>query len=99
MKVRFEFDTDDENFSQAELEAHYQAWRLVHCISEIQDRLRSWLKYDACPRVDEYSHFWNMLSDEQKKFYAEERVPDLDKMTDEIYDIINDNVNMEHLRY
>ena len=47
MIVQFTFDTDSENFSQADLEAHYNAWRLVHCISEIQDELRSWRKHDS----------------------------------------------------
>ena len=51
MKVTFEFDTESENFSQTELEAHYQAWRMAHCLSLIEDQLRQWYKYDNRPAI------------------------------------------------
>ena len=99
MKVIFEFDTDSENFSPAELEMHFQAWHLVHCIDEIREKMRSWTKYDQTPIVNESTFFWEDLTEEKKQFYKEHKIPDVDKMTDEIYDIINQNVNMERLGY
>lgn len=47
MKVTFEFDTDNENFSQCQLEAHYQAESMSYCLSEILKQLREWYSYDS----------------------------------------------------
>ncbi len=47
MKVIFEFDTDNENFSNYQLQAHYQAEDMVYCLSEILKQLREWYSYDS----------------------------------------------------
>lgn len=46
MIVTFQFDTDNENFDNTELEAHYQAKKMAYCLSEIENKLRNWYKYD-----------------------------------------------------
>ena len=53
MKIIFQFDTNDENFSYHELEMYKQAESSVRALSEIQDKMRSWIKYDQTPIVDE----------------------------------------------
>ena len=99
MKVKFEFSTDDESFSYHELEMYKQAESSAHALFEIQNRMRAWLKYDGIPYIDESTFFWDDLSDEDKQYYKEHKVPDVDKMTDEINNIINENVNMEKMGY
>lgn len=51
MIVTFQFDTDSENFDNTELEAHYQANNMACCLSEIENKLRSWYKYDERPAI------------------------------------------------
>ena len=46
MKVKFEFDTESENFDRTELEQHMQASRMAYCISRISDQIRSWYKWE-----------------------------------------------------
>ncbi len=99
MKVKFEFDSESENFSYHELEMYKQAEDSAHALSEIKDKMRSWLKYDQIPYVDENSFFWDDLTEEEKQKYKENKIPDVDKMTDEIYAIINENVSMEKMGY
>lgn len=99
MIIQFTFDTNNENFSYHELEMYKQAEDSAHALSEIKDRMRAWLKYDDIPYVNEDSFFWNNISDAEKQYYKEHKVPDVDKMTDQIYDIINENVNMEKMGY
>ena len=99
MIVQFTFDTASENYDSHELEVHKQALDMACALSEIQDKMRSWLKYDAVPYVDESTFFWDDLSEERKQFYKENKVPDVDRMTDEIYDIIGEHVNMEKMGY
>lgn len=55
MKFIFEFDTESENFSTCELEKYRQAPAMVRCLSDIQEKLREWRKYDgrAAILVDE----------------------------------------------
>lgn len=99
MKVKFEFDTGDENFSYHELEMYKQAEDLAHALFEIQNRMRGWLKYDDIPYIDEKTFFWDDLTEEKKQFYREHKIPDIDRMVDEIKNIINENVNMEKMGY
>ena len=47
MKVKFEFDTESENFDRTELEQHIQASRMASCISKISDQIRSWYKWET----------------------------------------------------
>ena len=99
MIIQYTFNTESENFSYHELETYKQAQDMACALNEIKEKMRSWLKYDQVPYVDENTFFWNDLSDEKKQFYRENKIPDVDKMTDEIYDIINENVNMEKMGY
>lgn len=46
MKFIFEFDTESEDFSTCELEKYRQAPAMTYCISEIQEKVREWRKYD-----------------------------------------------------
>ena len=99
MIVKYIFNTASEDYDYHEHEMYKQAFDTAHALSEIQDKMRSWLKYDATPIVDERSFFWEDLTEEKKRFYKENKIPDVDKMTDEIYEIIGDNVNMEKMGY
>ena len=99
MKVKFEFNSDNESFSYHELEMYKQAEDSARALYEIQNKMRSWLKYNQLPYIDEYSFFWEDLTEEKKQFYRDNKIPDVDKMTDEINAIINENVNMEKMGY
>lgn len=46
MKITFEFDTDKEGCDLPELYRVEQADDMAYCISLIQDKVRSWYKYD-----------------------------------------------------
>ena len=99
MKVKFEFNSDDESFSYHELEMYKQAEDSARALYEIQNKMKSWLKYNQLPYINEYSFFWEDLTEEKKQFYRNNQIPDVDKMTDEINGIINENVNMEKMGY
>ena len=99
MKIKLEFDTGDENFSYHELEMYKQAEDSAHALFEIQNRMRGWSKYDDVPYIDEKTFFWDDLTEENKQFYREHKIPDVDRMVDEINNIINENVNMEKMGY
>lgn len=75
MKVKFEFDTESENFDMQELERHYQADKMAYCLSRITDQLRNWIKWDG-----------------------RETIP-VDEVHEKIWDIIQEEVNMERLGY
>ena len=47
MKVTFEFDTCAENFNAHEFECVKVAETLAYCLSEINDPLIEWYKYDS----------------------------------------------------
>ena len=99
MIVKYEFNTASEDYDRAEYEMYKQAPDMAHALFEIDNRMRSWLKYNQCPMINETSFFWEDLTEEKKQFYKEYQIPDIDKMTDEIYDIIRENVNMEKMGY
>ena len=75
MKVTFEFDTENENFNEEELQTHYQAENMAKCIFEIQNKLKSWEKYNNSEIIS------------------------IEKVYDEIFDIIQANVNMGKMGY
>ena len=100
MKVTYEFDTNSENYSLTEHEMFKQALNMCVALGKIQDLMRSWYKYDNYPICNEYSDFWEYLTEERKQFYKENKIPDIGRMTQEVYDCINDSgVNMEKLGY
>lgn len=51
MIVTFQFNTADESFDNTELEAHYQATQMAMCLYDIENKLRSWDKYDERPAI------------------------------------------------
>ena len=100
MKVTYEFNTTDENYDRSEHEMYKQAFNMMIALSRIEDEIRSWRKWESYPIIDEYSDFWNDLSEEKKNFYKEHKTPDIDKIVDKIYDIISDaGVRMEEMAY
>lgn len=67
MKVVFEFDTASEDFDQSELERHNQADKMARCLSHLDDKLRSYYKYDNRGKVDidEFTQaLWNIMEDD-----------------------------------
>ena len=46
MKVKFEFDTQSENFDYHEYEVFNSAEEMVTALYEISNKLRGWEKYD-----------------------------------------------------
>ena len=46
MKITYEFNTDIEGYDLTELHCIQHAEDLAHCIYEIQNKIRSWYKYD-----------------------------------------------------
>lgn len=100
MKVKYEFDTMDENYDRSEHEMYKQSFNMMIALSHIEDELRSWRKWDSYPVVDEYSEYWDVLPEDRKEFYKNNKTPDIDKIVDRIYDIIEDaGVRMEEMGY
>lgn len=100
MKVIYEFNTMDENYDRSEHEMYKQSFNMMIALSRIEDELRSWRKWESYPIIDEYSEYWNDLSEEKKKIYLDNKTPDIDKMIDKIYNIIRDaGVRMEEMGY
>ena len=89
MKVKFEFGTDDERFSYHELEMYKQAEDSARALYEIQNKMRGWLKYGQIPYIDEHTFFWDDLTEKKKQFYKNHKIPDIDRMVDEINAIIS----------
>lgn len=99
MIIKYIFNTASEEYDAQEHEMYKQAFSSAHALYEIQNRLRSWTKYDDYPIVNENSFFWEDLTEEEKKKYKNNKIPDIDKMVEEINEIINDNVDMEKIGY
>ena len=100
MKVIYEFNTLDENYDRSEHEMYKQAFNMMIAIYRIQDQLRDWVKWDSYPIINEYTEYWDDLSEDKKKFYKEHKIPDIDKLVDAIYNIIEDaGVRMEEMGY
>ena len=46
MKIKYEFDTNDENFSHIEYERYKQADSMAICLGKIADKVRYWYNKD-----------------------------------------------------
>lgn len=100
MKVTYEFDTASEDYDYQEHEMYKQALNMAMALNKIFETWRSWVKYDAYPMINEYTEYWDDLDEEKKNFYLDHKIPDLDKMRGEMYEILQDTgVNLEKMGY
>lgn len=98
MKITYEFDTMSEDYDLSEHEIIKQSTNFYVALVRIQDTIRSWVKYNSCPIIDEHTFYWDDLSEEKKAFYKENKIPDIDKMAEEIYGVIDSaGVNMDKI--
>lgn len=66
MLVKFEFDTQSENFDQTELSRHYKANDMAMCLYEITNKLRKWHKYDdreVIPADEIHKKIWEIIEE------------------------------------
>ena len=66
MKIKFELDTNDENFDQFELNRLNHATDMALCLYEITNKLRAWYKYDArgsIPIEEIHDELWNIINE------------------------------------
>ena len=100
MKITYEFDTQSENYDRTEQARVEQSFNMMIALSRIQDRLRDWLKWDSYPVINEYTEYWNDLNEDQRKYCTEHKVADIDKIADEIYNIIDEaGVRLDEMIY
>ena len=100
MKITYEFDTQSENYDKSEHLRIEQSLNMMLALSRIQDRLRDWLKWDSYPIINEYTKYWNELDEDRKQYCTEHKVADIDKIADEIYNIIDEaGVRLDEMIY
>lgn len=66
MKITYEFNTDIEGCDLTELHAIEQATDMAYCISEIQNKVRGWYKYDdrdAIPVEEIQDEIYSIIND------------------------------------
>jgi hypothetical protein len=66
MRVKFEFDTNDENFDQQELDLFYKAKDIIACLWELSQEVKKYYKYpesNPCNPDTVHEFFWNCLQE------------------------------------